>query len=280
MLTVPSLHDVMTKNVYSVLKDTSIGDAKQILNEKKISRVLVVSDRKPVGIITEKDITRSYFRKFDKFLKDVTAEEIMSQNVATTHSNATIFNCAKIMSSRRISSVAILAKDGSTIGIITNTDIVKVFSKLGIPPREISNIMSSQVITASSDESLLSIESMMSRYKISRIIIQKDKVPLGVISSLDFVPVKIPYWIGEHAAPDDLKQFREKHKNEFHDNLLRNIAPFKARDIMTHNPITVNRDEDIEVAATLIAKNNVGGLPVLYRKKLTGFVTKNVLAFA
>ena len=51
---------------------------------------------------------------------------------------------------------------------------------------------------------------------------------------------------------------------------------------MTSNPITIDEDEDVKQAITLMIKHNISGLPVVKKSKLVGILTKsdivNVLA--
>jgi acetoin utilization protein AcuB len=44
-------------------------------------------------------------------------------------------------------------------------------------------------------------------------------------------------------------------------------------DLMIQEPITVDPDEDIEIAAQLIYKHKIGGLPVVKNRKLVGIIT-------
>ena len=51
-----NVEDIMTKKVISVAKNRALSDAINMMEKKRISRVLVTSDGKPCGMLTEKDI--------------------------------------------------------------------------------------------------------------------------------------------------------------------------------------------------------------------------------
>jgi len=53
------------------------------------------------------------------------------------------------------------------------------------------------------------------------------------------------------------------------------LFPFHAIDIMTSNPITIEVDEDVKFAITLMIKHNISGLPVVKKSKLVGIITKS-----
>ncbi|MFH1351125.1 MAG: CBS and ACT domain-containing protein [Pseudomonadota bacterium] len=53
------------------------------------------------------------------------------------------------------------------------------------------------------------------------------------------------------------------------------VADLTLSDLMIKDPITVDPDEDIEVAAQLIYKHKIGGMPVVKRGKVVGIITES-----
>ena len=51
------------------------------------------------------------------------------------------------------------------------------------------------------------------------------------------------------------------------------VAGVTLSDLIIKNPITVNPDDEIEIAAQLIYKNKIGGIPVEKNGKLVGIIT-------
>jgi acetoin utilization protein AcuB len=51
------------------------------------------------------------------------------------------------------------------------------------------------------------------------------------------------------------------------------LGDLTLQDLMIKDPITVGPDDDIEIAAQLIYKNKIGGMPVLKGKQLVGIIT-------
>ena len=52
------------------------------------------------------------------------------------------------------------------------------------------------------------------------------------------------------------------------------VADVSLSDLMVKNPITIDPDADIEVAAQLLYKHKIGGLPVVKNGKLAGIITE------
>jgi acetoin utilization protein AcuB len=53
------------------------------------------------------------------------------------------------------------------------------------------------------------------------------------------------------------------------------IGDVSLSDVMIKNPITIDPDEDIEIAAQLIYKYKIGGIPVVKNSKLVGIITES-----
>jgi acetoin utilization protein AcuB len=55
------------------------------------------------------------------------------------------------------------------------------------------------------------------------------------------------------------------------------VAGLSLADVMIRNPITVDPNSDIEIAAQLIYKYKIGGIPVVRKGKLVGIITESDL---
>ena len=124
-------------------------------------------------------------------------------------------------------------------------------------------------------DSLLYVESLLFRHRIARIVIQRNKIPVGIITYSDFVPAKLPYWLTQSADPNKAKNYKIKsNPDESHNTPMSHLLHFKAIDIMSPNPITVEFDKDVGVAVLLMIRNGISGLPVVKKSKLVGIITK------
>lgn len=276
------LNQVLVKRSISVKPTTSLLEAREIMFKHKIKRLVVLGTKeKPVGIITEKDIAKTVYNLGNKSIKSIRVRDFMSKKLITVTIKNSIYDCAKLMKSKKIGSVLVLNPNGSLAGIITKTDLVSVFLTQATSPLKVSDIMTRKVITVTPNDTILLVESLLIKYRITRIIVQRNQIPVGIITHRDFVPAKIPHWIAESADPKELRDFRaEVHLTEFNANQLAYLLPFKAIDIMTSNPITIDAKEDVSVAALLMIRHNVSGLPVVKKSHLVGILTKSDIVSA
>jgi CBS domain-containing protein len=269
------LSDVITKTS-TVGPNMTLMKTREILLEKKIKRVIIVDKKKPIGVITEKDIAKKIYELGDKPIKSVKAKDFKSRKLFTLSKENSIQDCAKMMKKHRISLVIILNKDKTLDGIVTKTDLVKIYLTKDREPLKVSKIMKRKLITAAPSDPILHVESLLLRYGISRIIIKRNQKPIGIITFRDFVPAKIPQWIAESADPKEVQEYKfKKGLEETHSNQMSYLFPFHATDIMAYNPITVEMDKDVKAAITLMIKHNISGLPVVKKSKLVGIITKS-----
>ena len=269
------LTELITKPI-TVNPNTTLMKTRESILKHRVKRVVVTNKKKPVGIITEKDIAKKIYELGSTPIKDVKAKDFKTRKLFTLTRENTVKECAQMMKKHRISVVIILNKDKTLEGVVTETDLVKAFLTKDSDSIKVSKIMQSNVITAAPSDPILHVESLLLKYKISRIIIKRNQKPVGVITFRDFVPAKIPQWIAESADPKEVQEYKfKKGLEEIHSNQMSYLFPFHATDIMATNPITVESDNDVKLAVTKMIKYNISGLPVVKNERLVGIITKS-----
>ena len=250
-------------------------EAREVLLKHHVGRLPVLDNNKPVGIITEKDFVRAIYRIGQKTIDKILVKDFMSKNLVSVKKSDTIHDCASLMIKNKISSVLVIDNNNLS-GIITKTDLASVFLTQSTECLSVSQIMTPDVITVMPADSLLLVESLLIKHRISRIIVQRNKKPVGIITNRDFIPAKMPKWIREFADPKEVEKFRlDPHPEEFRMNQLSYTLSFRAEDIMTPNPVTVNSNEQVSSAVLIMIRNGISGLPVVKKSLLCGIITKS-----
>ena len=190
------LTKLLTKPI-TVGPNSTLFKVRESLLKNKVKRVLVIEKKKPVAVITEKDIAKKIYGLGNKPIKSVLAKNFKPKKLFTLTRENTVKECAKMMKKHRISVVIILNDDKTLGGIITKTDLVKIFLTKGSESFKVSQVMKKNLVTASPSDPILHIESLLLKYGISRVVIKRNQKPIGVITFRDFVPAKIPQWIAE-----------------------------------------------------------------------------------
>jgi CBS domain-containing protein len=270
------LNEVIVKRSITVKPTTSLLEARDILFKHKIRRLIVLGAKNtPVGIITEKDVAKTVYSQSGKSIKSIQVKDFMSKKLVTVRKSATVYDCAKLMKNKKISSIIVLDQKGGLDGLVTKTDLISVFLTQASLPLKVSDIMTRKVITVTPSDSVLLVESLLINNRITRVVVQRNRKPVGIITHRNFLPAKIPHWIAESADPKELEKYQSSYQlMETQTNQLSYLLPFKAVDIMTPNPITVDANDDVSVAALLMIRHDISGLPVVRKSFLVGIITK------
>ena len=263
----------------TVTPNTGILAARDLLLRYNIGRLIVKSGKKAVGIITEKDIAKSVSVFSEKPIAKISVGKIMSKDLVTATLDSSIHDCAKLMKNHGISSIIIENNAQELAGIVTKTDLVSTFLVQSTASLKVSEIMTKNVITVSPNESVFEVESILFNNNISRIVVVKNKQPVGIITYRDFVPAKTFDLYKEFVNPDERIEISQSAQiNEFNVNRLRYMLTFSANDIMSKNPFIVYSDDVVYTVAILMIRHGISGIPVLRNKKLVGIVTKSDIA--
>ena len=106
-------------------------DVAKLMTKHRIGSVVVVQDNnnKPSGIITERDIIKKVSAQ-NKRADQVAARNIMSSPLVTLKSIDSIDTAAEIMTRHKIKRLVVLEEDGSMIGVLSVSDIVKKLARI------------------------------------------------------------------------------------------------------------------------------------------------------
>jgi CBS domain-containing protein len=270
-----SLEQVI-KNSITVPQNMTLLEARDVLLKHRVGRLPVLdANKKPVGIITEKDFVRAIYKLGGRSIDKILVRDFMSKNLITVKKTDTVYDCANLMRTHRISSILVV-DNGNLAGIVTKTDLASIFLTQSVGPLKVSEIMTPKVITVMPADSLLLVESLLVKHRISRVVVERNRKPVGIITNRDFLPAKMPRWIREFADPKEVEEYRlNPRPDEFRMNQLSYILSFRAEDIMTPNPITVEANEDVSTAVLIMIRNGISGLPVTRKSILCGILTKS-----
>jgi len=127
--------DVMTKQVIAVDSDETVKKAVDLMNEREIGCILVLTRSKVDGIVTERDILKRVIGD-KKDAETVKIREIMSRPIWTIEPDADLETALKHMLRLKIKKLPVVTK-GTLVGLLTLTDIahfqpalLKKFKKL------------------------------------------------------------------------------------------------------------------------------------------------------
>lgn len=124
--------DLFTPRIKTIDSKQPLKTAAKMMNNMGISSLIVVSDGRAVGIITERDMMRSIMLDLVN-LNKLPVRTFMSKDLITVKENALIEEAVELMVSNRIKKLPVtsaLGDDGALIGIMSMTDIVLKYPKM------------------------------------------------------------------------------------------------------------------------------------------------------
>lgn len=141
--------DYMTAKVFTVMPSHSIHTALETMVRNKVSRIVVVTGHKPIGIVTTRDLlpvsrlvepeitdmpneVAMSRRQTTPLLSNISqvllARDVMTRDPLTVTRDSDLADAGRIMINNRISGLPIVDADNNLIGIVTKTDVVRALA--------------------------------------------------------------------------------------------------------------------------------------------------------
>ena len=143
--------DVMTRDVFSVYRETSTEEIAQLMSAKGVTGLPVIDkENRVIGIISETDFLSQLGSKAPQSFMDVIAqclkskgcvalpmlkqraEDIMTSPVVTVMEDIPVTEIAAIMTDKKINRVPVTDREGRLIGLVSRADIVQTSCALAV----------------------------------------------------------------------------------------------------------------------------------------------------
>jgi len=119
------VNHIMSKNMLTVDKSTSLQQAALNMRKSNVGCVIVTENTKPTGIVTERDFVTKVAAEGRPLFTHI--NEVMSSPLITISPEETIWKAAEMMKEKGIHKL-VVKKNKKIIGIVTATDIIKIAS--------------------------------------------------------------------------------------------------------------------------------------------------------
>jgi len=114
---------ITKRKVVTVNPDDSVVKASRLMDRKGVGSVVVVRRKKPIGILTDRDITlRVVAKKAD--LDSTLVKDVMTKKLITGKEGQRAAELAKVMHQYGVRRIPTVNKKGELSGIITLDDLL------------------------------------------------------------------------------------------------------------------------------------------------------------
>lgn len=118
----------------------------------------------------------------------------------------------------------------------------------------VKKIKTSKIIYVSPDDTMSKVEEIFDHFPIHHILVLEGNMLKGIISKQDL-----------------LKLYKEAVDN----GILLNRNNINASDMMTINPITLDEEDTIGLAASIFLANKIHSIPIVNGQSLSGIITNH-----
>ncbi len=150
------VEDIMVEEVITVEADATVMRAVKLMNKHEIGCLIVTKSRKPIGIVTERDLLKRVLAG-SRDPEKTRIWEVMSAPLVFVDPNMDIEDTVRFMLKMEIKKLPIVRK-GKLLGLVTLTDLVrfqpqvvsilKKLSKLELPspPKRLRKVIDYYVV--------------------------------------------------------------------------------------------------------------------------------------
>ncbi|XGW00530.1 MAG: GAF domain-containing protein [Leptolyngbya sp. BL-A-14] len=231
--------------------------------EARSSCVLVVEDERLRGIFTERDVVRLSTQQH--CLEHLTIRAVMTTYVVTLHETefTDLFFAINLLQQYHIRHLPILDAHDRLAGLVTNESLQQTFRSVDLLRlRLVSEVMTSAVICAPPESTMMAIAQRMATHRVSSVMIVRSS---GSVAE----PLELPVGI---VTERDIVQFQA---------LGLNLATCLAETVMSTPIFTVKMDDSLWVVQQIMEERLIRRLAVVGEQgQLLGIVTQTSLLHA
>ncbi len=175
-----------TQPVAVVAAEATVREALQIMSEKCISCVIIVSHNEPVGILTERDVV--FAANWFLGQPGLLVKEVMNKPVMTASEDMTVAQAYQTFCQHKIRHLVVLDAQLNMVGIFTQSDLVRSMREIILyGDSDVSHLMTAQVLHVPSHVSARYALSLMARRSVSCIVVMENDQPAGMFTERDVV---------------------------------------------------------------------------------------------
>ncbi|MEM4303140.1 MAG: CBS domain-containing protein [Candidatus Caldarchaeum sp.] len=119
--------EIMSRKLVTASEDDTLSQVAEKMLQGRVSSVVIVSGKKVVGIVTEKDFVKFFALRLSG---DESVKLHMTRNVITVKMTTSVNDAKNIIVSQKIRHLPVVDQEGELVGIVTARDLVESIETL------------------------------------------------------------------------------------------------------------------------------------------------------
>lgn len=118
-----AIQELVRTDVVTAPPDASARNVATLMEEKDVGSVLIVEDNRPVGIVTDRDLTLEVVSRGSD-ATELSVSDVMTTNPFTVDQDEGIYEVLAQVSQEGVRRIPVTGEDGTLVGIVTLDDFV------------------------------------------------------------------------------------------------------------------------------------------------------------
>lgn len=179
------ISEIMTASVISVTPDTPMLEALRIIDTRRLSCVVVVEGRRPLGIFTEKDAVILLARTTT--FSHHRVDEVMHSPLAL-FAEVDVREAYQSMAEAEVRHAVVVDDEGFLLGLVTEGDLLHLLSTEHlVEARPVSSVMICSPLRLPHDTALADAAQGMAGCPHGTLLVTQDDRPIGILTERDMV---------------------------------------------------------------------------------------------
>lgn len=120
------INDIFTRIVITARPEESLAAVAVKMREHNVGAVVVEEDRRPVGIITDRDLAMALGAR--GVSPQVPVKEVMTRNVLAIPEDTGIFTATKYIRDRQVRRLPIVDREDRLVGMVSLDDLLRALA--------------------------------------------------------------------------------------------------------------------------------------------------------
>jgi CBS domain-containing protein len=121
------LNDIFTRNVVIAAAEETLEAVALKMQEHNVGTIVVVEDRRPVGIVTDRDLALALGAR--RVSPNTEVQNVMTRHVLSIPEDTSIYTATKFMREREVRRLPIVDREDRLVGIVTLDDLLRFLGR-------------------------------------------------------------------------------------------------------------------------------------------------------